>query len=101
MAPASVSTALHQTSKLEMWSCGESSDRGNCVSLNFLLPPANVVCEGYVFTPVCDSVNRGGMRGCSGGWGGRHGCSRGCMVFSRGVCVVFWGVYMVFPKGGA
>ena len=25
-----------------------------------LLPPANVVCEGYVFTPVCDSVNRGG-----------------------------------------
>ena len=31
------------------------------------LPPANVVCEGYVFTPVCDSVNRGGVRGCS--WG--------------------------------
>ena len=32
------------------------------------LPPANVVCEGYVFTPVCDFVNRGGVRGCS--WGG-------------------------------
>ena len=26
--------------------------------ITFLLP-ANVVCEGYVFTPVCDSVNRG------------------------------------------
>ena len=24
-----------------------------------LLLPANVVCEGYVFTPVCDSVNWG------------------------------------------
>ena len=26
-----------------------------------LLLPANVVCEGYVFTPVCDSVNWGGV----------------------------------------
>ena len=42
------------------------------------LPPANVVCEGYVFTPVCDSVNRGGMCGCSGR-GGVHGCSQGGM----------------------
>ena len=25
-----------------------------------LLPPANEVCEGYVFTPVCHSVYRGG-----------------------------------------
>ena len=24
------------------------------------LPPANEVCEGYVFTPVCHSVHRGG-----------------------------------------
>ena len=24
----------------------------------YLLPPANVVCEGYVFTPVCHSVHR-------------------------------------------
>ena len=83
----------------------------------FLLPPANVVCEGYVFTPVCDSVNTGGrawlvlggiVRGCSGGmcgcsgghvWfflGGMHGFSRGgmhgffwgaCVVFSRGACI--------------
>ena len=57
--------------------------------LSQLLPPANVVCEGYVFTPVCDSVNRGGgMRGCSGGhaWllrgGGMRGCSGG-----GGACV--------------
>ena len=28
--------------------------------LLLLLPPANVVCEGYVFTTLCDSVNRGG-----------------------------------------
>ena len=54
------------------------------------LPPANVVCEGYLFTPVCDSVNRGacvvarggacvvargGVCGCSGG--GMRGCSGG------------------------
>ena len=25
----------------------------------YLLPPANKVCEGYVFTPVCHSVHRG------------------------------------------
>ena len=25
-----------------------------------LLPPANEVCEGYVFTRVCHSVHRGG-----------------------------------------
>ena len=30
----------------------------NSERLIYLLP-ANVVCEGYVFTPVCDSVNRG------------------------------------------
>ena len=38
------------------------------------LPPANVVCEGYVFTPVSHSVHRGGgVRGSSGGVR-----SRGC-----------------------
>ena len=39
---------------------------------NLLLLPANVVCEGYVFTPVCDSVNGGGQ----------------CAWLLRGVCVV-------------
>ena len=93
------------------------------------LPPANVVCEGYVFTPVCHSVHGrghawllqgvcgcslGGMHGCSWG-GGMHGCSRGvCMVArgvhgcSQGACVVApggmhgcsWGACMVAPGEG-
>ena len=33
------------------------------------LPPANEVCEGYVFTPVCHSVHRAGCQGLGGGWG--------------------------------
>ena len=62
-----------------------------------LLPPANEVCEGYVFTGVCHSVHGGGHVWLLGGacvvapggvwgwcgrhawllWGGMHGCSRG------------------------
>ena len=55
-----------------------------------LLPPANVVCEGYIFTGVCDSVNRGGVRGfIQGGCvdlfrGGMHGFIRGVHGFIRG-----------------
>ena len=58
--------------------------------LSKLLPSANVVCEGYVFTPVCDSVNRGGgMCGCPGACmvapgGGMRGCSGGACVVARG-----------------
>ena len=34
---------------------------GNSISkLNKLLPPANEVCEGYVFTRACHSVHKGG-----------------------------------------
>ena len=33
---------------------------------NLLLPPANEVCEGYVFTPVCHSVHGRGAP-CKGG----------------------------------
>ena len=46
-----------------------------------LLPPANEVCKGYVFTGVCPQQG-GGVRGCSGGLcmvasrGGMRGCSR-------------------------
>ena len=29
------------------------------------LPPANKVCEGYVFTPVCHSVQGGGVSLCA------------------------------------
>ena len=77
-----------------------------------LLPPANEVCEGYVFTGVCHSVHGGacvvapgggtwllpgghvwlllgGMHGYSGGcawllWGGMHGCSGGGMCGCSG-----------------
>ena len=92
------------------------------------LPPANEVCEGYVFTGVCLST-RGGMRGCLGGmrgcspgghawllrghaWllqGGMRGCSRGacvvalggaCMVAPGGVCVVDPGGHAWFFLGG-
>ena len=78
----------------------------SCFSHGLLtfLPPANVVCEGYVFTPVCDSVKGGSVRGCSEGCmvargGGVHGCSGGaCMVapggayvVARGVCGCSWG----------
>ena len=80
------------------------------------LPPANEVCEGYVFTGVCLSTwggmcgcSRGGMCGCSGGVlgmhgcsrGGLHGCSRGGMCgCSQGACVVApKGTCMVAPRG--
>ena len=85
-----------------------------------LLPPANVVCEGYVFTRVsfCPQgghawllgggacmVARGcmygcsrreGVHGCSGGgcmvaWGGMYGCLGGMHGCCGGACVVFSG----------
>ena len=74
------------------------------------LPPANEVCEGYVFTGVCLST-RGGMHGCSGG--GQEGM---CVVAPGGACMVapgghawlllgghVWllqGACMVAPRGG-
>ena len=33
----------------------------SCKNIILLLPPANEVCEGYVFTRVCHSVHRGGV----------------------------------------
>ena len=62
-----------------------------------LLPPANEVCEGYVFTGVCLSTPGGAcMCGCWGGawllgrhvWllqGGMCGCSGGACVVALGV----------------
>ena len=69
------------------------------------LPPANVVCKGYIFTGVCDSVNRGGVHGSSGGV---HGCSGGDVCqgghawFLPGGHAWFFpgGACMVFPEGG-
>ena len=71
---------------------------------DWYLPSAKVVCEGYVFTPVCDSVNRGDVCGCSrrgmhGCSGGIRGCSGGhawlplgglCMVARGGVHGIWW-----------
>ena len=37
-------------------------DRPLCIVYIHSLPPANEVCKGYVFTPVCHSVH-GGMSG--------------------------------------
>ena len=71
-----------------VWVHHLSSDEGHCR----FLPPANVVCEGYVFTPVCDSVNRGV---CMVALGGVHGCSGGaCMVAAGGhVWLLLGGMY--------
>ena len=70
------------------------------------LPPASVVCEGYVFTHVCHSVHRGGggVRDCSRGTcvvAGAEGGGRlwACMVAPGGACVVAWGAYVVAPGG--
>ena len=38
--------------------------------------------QGNIFTPVCHSVHRGGMHGCSGG--GMRGCSEGVCVVAPG-----------------
>ena len=57
-----------------------------------LLPPANEVCEGYVFTGVCLSTGGGGgMCGC---WGGIHGCQGACVV-AGGVMCGCWGACVV------
>ena len=57
------------------------------------LPPANVVCEGYVFTGVCHSFcsQGGGMRGFI--WGGMHGFILGAYV------VLFGGGVRGFIRG--
>ena len=58
------------------------------------LPPANVVCEGYIFTGVCDSVNRGGRA-----WFYLFGGH--AWFYSGGVRGFIQGVYMVLFGGGA
>ena len=73
-----------------------------------LLPPANEVCEGYVFTGVCDSVKGGGgMRGFIRGacvvlFGGVRGFIRGgrAWFYSGGVCMVLFGGRAWFYSGG-
>ena len=102
----------------------ESGDQIILFPFCVFLPPANEVCEGYVFTGVCHSVHRGegacvvapggGMRGCSWGVcvvapgpcvvaprGGMRGCSGGvCVVAPGGACVVAPGGHAWFFGGG-
>ena len=53
----------------------------------FFLPPANVGCEGYVFTPVCQSFcSQGGGVACvAGSMCGREG---GWVCMAEGACMV-------------
>ena len=89
----------------------------DAVSQGFL-PPANEVCEGYVFTRVCHSVHGGGvcvvalgvcvvalerghawlLGGCVVAPGGHACLLRGaCMVAPEGACMVAPGGCMVAP----
>ena len=69
------------------------------------LPPANKVCEGYVFTGVCLSTLGGGhvwfyLGACMVLLGAMHGFIRGCAWFYSGVCVVlFRGACVVLFRG--
>ena len=60
---------------------------------NIFLPPANVVYEGYVFTPVCDSVHR---------WGRAWLLWGACVVApgGEGACVVALGGVHGYSWGG-
>ena len=69
------------------------------------LPPANEVCEGYLFTGVC--LSTGGKGACMFFWGvcvvfseGVYGFFGGCSWFFLGVCIVFSGG-ACFLGGGA
>ena len=85
---------------------GSGTQPGHTDRMNtsLLLPPENVVCEGYVFTPVYDSVNGGGA--CVAGG---HACPGGgaCMPSGGvwlGVCMCPGGVHGeggCMAKGGA
>ena len=74
------------------------------ICLMLFLPPANKVCEGYVFTGVC--LSTGGMHGMGCAWQGTVHGRGACMaggVHGRVVCMVggicgrgpaWWGVCM-------
>ena len=66
------------------------------------LPPANKVCEGYVFTGVCLSM--GGMHGGGHVWpGGMHGrgmCMAGGHVWQGRACMVGGGMHVTADTTG-
>ena len=77
-------------------------------NFGLFLPPANEVCEGYVFTGVCHSVHGGGMRGCSGGghawllWGGGMVALGGhAWLLQGGMCGCSGGGHAWLLPGGA
>ena len=53
--------------------------------------------EGYVFTGVCDSVNRGGVRGFIGGHAWFY--AGDAWFYAGGMCGFIWGVCMVLFGG--
>ena len=70
---------------------------------NFFLPSTKVVCKGYVFTPVCDSVNRVACVAREGHvWLGRgmHGEGGACMVKEACMAKGRHGWQRVHGKGG-
>ena len=67
-------------------------------SYGHLLPPANEVCEGYVFTGVCLSTPGGACMVLF--VGGMHGFIRGACVVLFGGCVVLFGGHAWFYLGG-
>ena len=75
---------------------------------NTFLPPANEVCEGYVFTLVCHSVHRGACMAGGQAWlGAMHGgggCVAGEHVWQGGACMawghVWWGCMAGGMHGG-
>ena len=77
------------------------------VPIRWFLPPANEVCEGYVFTGVCLSTPGcvGGhvvlFRGCMVLFGGRAWFYLGGMHgFIWGACMVLFGGHAWFYSGG-
>ena len=99
----------------QSWSSSIDTEKAKTGNFS-LLPPANVVCEGYIFTGVCDSVNRGGMRGFIRGhaWfylGGIRGFIHGghawfylgghAWFYLGGVCGFIWGACVVLFGGCA
>ena len=63
-----------------------------------LLPPANEVCEGYVFTGVCLSTG-GGVCGCSGCMGACVVAGGACVVAPGGCVWLLWGGHAWLLRG--
>ena len=97
---------LHRSTALQRRNNNFCNNRVSNLS-RMLLPPANEVCEGYVFTRVCHSVHRGeGWSGPGRGcllWGvpGPGGaCSGGGRVWSQGEVTCSGGCLVETPPDG-